>query len=306
MRFVDLFAGFGGFTCGAEQASGELVWAANHWPLAVQTHAANHPSGRHECQDLRQADFSALPTYDVLLASPACQGHSQCAQPARARQAATRRTHDALRATAWAVVDCADVTRPPALVVENVPDFRRWALYPVWREALEVLGYHLTESVLDASALGVPQRRKRLFIAGSLRRAPNLDFSRAEEPAFGPHIEWAAGNWRPVGKASHGARRRIELARKRHGQRFLTQHVTNHPGVPLDEAIRTVTTKDQWAVVDGDSYRPLTQRETARAMGFPDAYQVPNVSRADWVRGFGNAVCPPVAARVFGRAAEAT
>lgn len=35
MRAVDLFAGWGGFTCAAEQAGVSVVWAANHWPLAV-------------------------------------------------------------------------------------------------------------------------------------------------------------------------------------------------------------------------------------------------------------------------------
>ena len=52
-----------------------VVYAANHWPLAVEWHAANHPGTDHACQDLQQADFTALPDHDVLLASPSCQGH---------------------------------------------------------------------------------------------------------------------------------------------------------------------------------------------------------------------------------------
>jgi DNA (cytosine-5)-methyltransferase 1 len=96
--------------------------------------------------------------------------------------------------------------------------------------------------------------------------------------------------------ASANVRKRIDKGRRNHGPIFLTQHVTGHPGVPLDEPIRTVTTKDQWALVWGDRYRPLTVRENARAMGFPDSYQLPEgACRRDLIKGLGNAVCPPVA-----------
>jgi len=300
MRAIDLFAGWGGFSLGAEQAGLDVVWAGNHWPLAVQAHAANHPRARHVCQDLRQADWTALPAYDLLLASPACQGHSQASQPRR------RLYHDALRATAWAVVDCADVTEPAAIIVENVPDFRRWRLYPVWREALERLGYTLTEHVLTASHFGVPQRRRRLFVVG--QRAPReLTFEAdATEPAFGPCIDWTDGRWRPIGQATGNARKRIDAAIERHGPRCLVQHVTGHKGIPLSDPIRTITTGDQWAVIDAGRgrYRPLTVRENARAMGFPDNYTWPDdATRTDKIRGLGNAVCPPVARRLIAEVA---
>lgn len=43
MIAVDLFAGAGGFSAGAAMAGVHVAWAANHWPIAVQWHAANHP-----------------------------------------------------------------------------------------------------------------------------------------------------------------------------------------------------------------------------------------------------------------------
>lgn len=300
MRAVDLFAGWGGFTEGAEQAGARVVWAANHWPLAVEAHSINHPGTVHECQDLRQADWGKLPNYDLLLASPACQGHSQASQPRR------RRYHDALRTTAWAVVDCADVTEPRAIVIENVVDFRRWRLYPQWRSALEAIGYTLTEQVVRASAFGVPQRRDRLFVVASQDGAIHIEQPDVREPAFGPCIDWERGEWRPVSEASPRARERIAAGRARHGARFITQHVTGHKGVGLDEPIRTITCQDQWAVVDGDVYRPLTVRETARAMGFPDGYTWPEgCRRRDMIKGLGNAVVPPVARAVVEQVMDA-
>lgn len=297
MRAVDLFAGWGGFTLGAELVGVDVVWAGNHWPLAVEAHSLNHPTAQHVCQDLRQADWSALPDYELLLASPACQGHSQASQPKR------RAYHDALRATAWSVVDCADVTEPQAIVVENVNDFARWRLYGVWCDALRALGYEIQELRLTASRFGVPQRRKRLFIVAT-RKTVNLEtvaHENAPEAPFGPCVDWELGRWRPVAGASENVRERVRRGAQRHGRRFITQHVTAHPGIGLDEPIRTITTKDQFAMVDNDHYRPLTVRETARAMGFPDSYAWPESStRKDQIRGLGNAVCPPVASRLVG------
>ncbi len=105
MNAIDLFAGAGGFSTGATMAGCTVVWAANHWPAAVQAHANNHPNTVHVCQDLQQADWTRVPAHDLLLASPACQCHSRAPGKGRAH-------HDAQRATAWAVVSAAECHRP--------------------------------------------------------------------------------------------------------------------------------------------------------------------------------------------------
>lgn len=297
-RAVDLFAGWGGFTLGAEQAGVDVVWAANHWPMAVEAHALNHPDTIHACQDLTQADWTQLPDYELLLASPACPGHSTASQPRR------RAYHDESRATAWAVVDCAEVTYPETIIVENVPAFARWKLYPIWKSALRQLGYTLEEHVLRASHYGVPQRRDRLFIMGSRVGAHITPRKPSLEPAFGPCIDWDAGDWRPIAVAGKGAQKRMADGHARHGDRFLSQHTTGHRGISLDEPIRTITAQDHWLVVDGDNYRPLTIRENARGMGFPEDYAWPeNATRTDSIIGLGNAVCPPVVADIIKEAA---
>jgi DNA (cytosine-5)-methyltransferase 1 len=59
-----------------------------------------------------------------------------------------------------------------------------------------------------------------------------------------------------------------------------------------------VTTKDRYALVDGDRMRMLTVAEYGRAMGFRQDYIVTG-TRADQVKQLGNAVCPPVAAHIL-------
>lgn len=301
MKAIDLFSGFGGFTAGAEQAGVRVVWAANHWQTACDVHSQNHPTVEHVCQDLRQADWSTLPRYDILCAAPACQGHSSASQPNR------RPYHDEMRATAWAVVDCADATEPRAIIVENVLKFRLWRLFPLWCAALRRIGFHIDQRIILATDHGVPQLRRRLFIVGTRKPRYRLQPTSAGlEPAFGPQIELDATGWRPIADAADGSRPRIAAAQARHGRRCLVQHTTGHSGVPLHEPIRTITTKDQWILVDGDQYRPLTMREYARGQGFNDAYRWPDgLSRADTLKGLGNAVPPPVARDVVMAVAEA-
>ena len=301
MRAVDLFSGWGGLTEGAFQAGVDVVYAANHWPRAVEIHSANHPSVEHVCQDLRQADWTRLPSYELLLAAPACQGHSLASRGKR------RPYHDAMRATAWAVVDCAEITEPCAVVVENVPEFRAWKLYDIWTSALERLGYSMSETIVRASHVGVPQRRDRLFVVGTRKPRPiHLHVPETDEPSFAPCIEWDAPGWRPITQAKKGGRSRIDAAQARFDGPCLVQHVTNHRGIGINEPIRTITAKDQWIIVDGERYRPLTIRELARGMGFPETYRWPDgLARWEAIRGIGNAVCPPVAREVVRQVAAA-
>lgn len=267
-----------------------VVWAANHWQTAVRVHEQNHPNAMHECQDLMQKNWANLPSYDLLLASPACQGHSNASQPRRNEK------HEAMRTTAWAVVECAEVTRPSALLVENVPQFLGWQLFPIWLSALEALGYKMTWQVLQASRCGVPQRRSRLIVAGRLKSAVGIRDLGMNEVPFETCLD-VDGNWKALAKAGAGARQRMTAAAILHGGRCLVQHVTGHRGIPLHEPIRTITTKAQWCLVEGDRYRWLSPRELARGMSFPDSYRFPSdLTIADSKKLIGNAI-PPLLAK---------
>lgn len=301
MKAVDCFSGWGGFTTGATDAGVEVVWAADHWPVAVQVHQINHPDTVHACEDLRRTDWTTLPDFDLLLASPACQGHSTASQPRR------RGYHDTMRATAWSVVECAEITTPKAIIVENVPAFSRWQMFPEWARALGTLGYTLDVRQLTASRFGVPQRRRRLVVIATRGvQVPQLPET-PTEPAFAPCLEPDnTHQWLEVAAATAGVQARIARSAARHGPRFLTQHTTDHTGTPLHEPIRTITTApSHWNLVDGDRYRPLSPRELARGMGFPDSYTWPALPVAIITKGLGNAVPPPLAAAVVTAVADA-
>ena len=297
MKAIDLFAGAGGFSTGAAMAGCRVVWAANHWPAAVQVHANNHPSTQHVCQDLQQADWTQVPAHELMLASPACQGHS----PARGKE---KPHHDAQRATAWAVVSAAECHAPYAFVVENVPEFARWTLFPAWCAAMEALGYALAPMVLDAADHGVAQHRRRLFIVGTRSKSPiQLSLPRCPHVPASSVIDFGAGRWTPVHhpRRSLATLQRVESGRHRFGHRFVAPYYgsgSGETGRSLDRPLGTVTTRDRWAVVDGDRMRMLSAPEARAAMGFPDTYQLPERHK-DAMHMLGNAVVPPVARDVI-------
>lgn len=293
MRAVDLFAGIGGFTEGARLAGVQTVWAANHWPAAVHWHHCNHPEAVHTCQDLQQADFREVPAHDVLLAAPACQGHSH----ARGRE---KPHHDALRSTAWAVVTCAEVHRPPVVVVENVPEFLDWTLYPAWLEAMRRLGYNVAPHVVDAADHGVPQHRVRLFLVCS-RSAKPLELALPKRPhvPVDQVIEWDAHRWRPIDRPGRSAAtlRRCAAGRAAFGRRFVAPFYGSGSGLggrSIHRPLGTITTVARWMVVDGDRMRMLQVSEARAAMGLRADFLLPPVQHQA-MKMLGNAVCPPVA-----------
>lgn len=288
MKAIDLFCGFGGLSLGATRAGVEVIHAIDSSDTAVQVHALNHKNTHHEVADLKEKDFTSLPAYDILLASPPCPGHSK---------ATTRRTeeHVAQRELAYLVTDAVRLTEPKYVLVENVPDFQSWDSYHHWLSLFKSTGYHIHTQILHAARLRVPQRRQRLFIfatkAKQLRPVKHL----FKERPIGPELLLEQGVWKETSQATEVTKERIRLTQHKFGPTFLIQHVQSLLGMPLWEPIRTITCQDHWAVVHNNLYRHMLIEEISRAQGFPDRYYFGPLTRRDVIRGIGNAVPPAVA-----------
>jgi DNA (cytosine-5)-methyltransferase 1 len=292
-----LFAGFGGFTTGATLAGVDVVWAANHWRAAVDWHSVNHPETQHACQDLHQADWSQVPAHDLLLASPCCQGHSKARGKGHGNP-----EHDASRSTAWAVISAIEYHRPAFALIENVPEFMRWALFPAWSQAMSALGYSLNPHIVDVADLGVPQHRTRLFLVASRsRHAIQLQLPKLPHRAADTFIDWEAGRWSPIRKprrAKATLRRVFNGRRALRSSRFLIPFYGSGSGLTgrsVQRPIGTITTVDRWALVKGEQMRMLSADEVMAAMSFPMTTKRPDSHRLT-VHMAGNAV-PPEAAR---------
>ncbi|MBP2370279.1 DNA cytosine methyltransferase [Pseudonocardia parietis] len=307
---IDGFAGAGGSTEGLTQAGIDVLVAANHWPTAVATHKLNHPGIEHRIANLSETNWSSFPRTAIAWWSPSCVGHT-LATGKKAPTADQERRRDTAaavdRATAFAAVACADLHRQPVLLIENVLNFRRWALYPGWLGMLHALGYRTRELILNARDFGHAQDRKRLFIVATqpgveidLTMPPQsaVPASTILDPDLGervtrrlyvtPQIEEITEDGVPhlVTYRNH--------ARARRADRYPIATVTaggNHHAVAT--------------LVDGvPHHRMLTDRERARAQGFPDTYRFTSRESRDVIKQIGNAV-PVGIARWLGECAAA-
>lgn len=179
IEVADLFCGAGGSSEGARQAieaegyEMNLV-AVNHWNIAVQTHAANHPKAHHIVEDVSIVDPEAVVPegyLDLLMASPECRYHS------RARGG--KPIHDQGRMNPWAVLNWLTRLNVERLLVENVPEFVKWGPldengYPIkarekeyfqaWFLAIRSLGYEAQWRFLNSADYGDATTRTRFFL----------------------------------------------------------------------------------------------------------------------------------------------
>lgn len=98
---------------------------------------------------------------DILVAGPPCQGHSDLNNHTR-RQ-------DPKNDLYFSVVRLAELLQPAFILIENVPGVvhDRGAVVKRTADALEILGYSVTSSLVDLIQIGVPQKRKRFVLVAS-------------------------------------------------------------------------------------------------------------------------------------------
>lgn len=296
---IDLFAGLGGWSTGARATGVQVLWAANHWPEAVKWHAANHPNTEHACQDVHQARWEQVPAHDILLASPCCQGHAK----ARGKKSGNPE-HDASRSTAWAPVSALEFHRPQAAVIENVPEFTDWVLYPAWLQAIQALGYQAAPHIVDCADLGVPQHRVRLFMVLTRSKAPlMLQLPQERHVPAASFLDFEAGRWSQIEKPGRAQATldRVRNGRQRFGDRFIMPYYGKGSGTTgrdISRPIGTITTLDRWALVDGDRMRLLSANEALAAMSFP-AETLRSDNHRLTMHMAGNAVPPLAGQRVI-------
>ena len=289
MRCIDFFCGGGGMTTAAVMAGLEPVFVANHWDVAVRTHALNHPQAKHVVQDLMLYDLSKVPEHEVFLASPSCQGFSN----ARGKD---RKHHDALRATMWCVVSCAEIHRQPYVIVENVMEVLEWELWDSWKHAMKSMGYHVNVHRVDAADCGVSQNRVRAFIACTLDKPKPVVMPKETHRAV--EVDWSYPKWSVINKPGRSAKVLEQINRARHdlqADRFLIPYYGSGSGLTgrsVNRPCGTLVAQDIWAVVKDDKMRMLQPHEYVANMGFPSDYRMEG-TRREKIRMLGNAVCPP-------------
>lgn len=168
MKFIDLFAGIGGFRFGMESAGHECVAFCEIDKFARASYKAIHNTeGEIELHDITQVtddEIRAIGHVDAICGGFPCQAFSI---------AGHRRGFEDTRGTLFfEVARFASILKPKYLFLENVKgllNHDKGNTFEIILSALDELGYDVEWQVLNSKDFGVPQNRERVFIIGHLR-----------------------------------------------------------------------------------------------------------------------------------------
>ena len=168
MKFLDLFAGIGGFRLGMESAGHECVGFCEIDKFARASYKAIHDTkGEIELHDITAVSdefIRGIGRVDIICGGFPCQAFSI---------AGARRGFEDTRGTLFfEIARFASILKPRYLFLENVKgllNHDRGNTFEVILSALDELGYDVEWQVLNSKNFGVPQNRERVFIIGHLR-----------------------------------------------------------------------------------------------------------------------------------------
>lgn len=167
---VELFAGAGGLSLGAENAGLEVSFAVESAASAAATYTVNHPRVKVLQADIRSVDPAGLQLPSeglVIFGGPPCQGFSTSNQRTRSKE----NENNWLFEEFLRFVECLN---PEIVLFENVAGIVHTShgyFLGELLQRLERLGYNVSYAVVDATRAGVPQKRNRFFCVGSKSKA---------------------------------------------------------------------------------------------------------------------------------------
>ncbi|MBN2824079.1 MAG: DNA (cytosine-5-)-methyltransferase [Campylobacterales bacterium] len=159
VKFIDLFAGIGGFHQAMSQFGAECVFASEWDKNASQTYAENY--GIKPYGDITQIEAHEIPVHDMLCGGFPCQAFS-----ISGKQKGFEDTRGTLF---FDIARIVEHHRPKVLLLENVRNFEKHDGGKTLQTVvgtLKELGYNVSYQVLNASHFGLPQNRERIFIVG--------------------------------------------------------------------------------------------------------------------------------------------
>lgn len=168
---IDIFSGCGGMTAGLIDAGFRVVAAVEIDKYAAQTYQANYKQNGIVLFEEDIRDFEAKKILEILngeplhllAGCPPCQGFSTLRR--RNKKGAQRDKRNSLILEYLRLVE---ELKPISIMLENVPGIENYSLFKRVFTRLSKLGYSPKYKVVDVAYYGVPQRRKRLVMIGSL------------------------------------------------------------------------------------------------------------------------------------------
>lgn len=308
-KFIDLFAGIGGFRIALQNLGGKCVFTSEWDKEAQRTYKANF--GEVPFGDITKSYVkNYIPDdFDMLCAGFPCQAFSI---------AGKRGGFDDTRGTLF--FDVAEIIkkhRPKAIFLENVKGLRSHDKGQTLATILNVLrndlGYYVPEpQVINAKEFGVPQNRERIYIVGfredigitefEYPKPTNkkVKFADIKEENVVPTKYYLSTQYVQT-LVNHKARHEGKgngfgyeiISDEGIANAIVVGGMGRERNLVLDDRITDYRpTTHIKGTVNKEGIRKMTPREWARLQGFPDNYIIP-VADASAYKQFGNSVAVP-------------
>lgn len=167
MKFIDLYAGLGGFHLALHRLGHECVFACEIDDYLNSLYEKNF--GIKPAKDIRDIEERNIPAHDILCAGFPCQPFSKAGAQL------------GFSCPQWGdmfghILRILEHHKPCYVILENVPNLEKHNDGLTWNSIqndLKELGYHIRYDRYSPHEFGIPQIRQRLFIVGSLEDIPN-------------------------------------------------------------------------------------------------------------------------------------
>ena len=308
IKFIDLFAGIGGFRLGFERAGFQCVFSAEKDEHACQVYNENY--GVNPYCDITKLDENTIPDFDVLCAGFPCQAFSISGKQ--------KGFYDDTRGTLFFdICRILKAKKPKAFVLENVKNLDthdKGNTIRVMIDVLHELGYSVNYKVLNALDFNSPQNRERVILIGN-REGIYFDFSLINTYERKPmkfYLDSNNKNFEYLNKDEYTIIKNFKKQPKSglifigyrnknirvKGVRPGTEHLSrvhkqpnriyssegSHPTIASQE------TSGRYWILDNNKVRKLTLDECFRFMGFPDNFKKVGLKSKLYER-IGNSVC---------------
>ncbi|MBC8770536.1 DNA (cytosine-5-)-methyltransferase [Arenibacter sp. BSSL-BM3] len=321
-KFIDLFAGIGGFRLGGQKNNGKCVFSSEWDKFAQQTYKENF--GEIPFGDITKIEANAIPNHDVLFAGFPCQPFSYSGR--------NEGFKDKTRGTLFFdILRILEEKKPKMFLLENVKGLKshnKGKTLETIIDSLTKLGYHLHWEILKSTDFGLPQKRERWYCIGSLNKidfefpkkinekvtlrsiidenedSENLKLTEFELNRINYHFQNVRDDYQRV---EHDSSKYEPTTKKGRNGIFSYQkpdgslrfHVGDHAKTQIQEAFYcTLDTYSPTIIANRvpklwDIGRKLSVLEAQRLQGFPDKYGFP-VSDNQAYKQLGNSVSVPV------------
>lgn len=314
IKFIDLFAGIGGFRVALEKAGATCVFSSEINRYALQVYKANF--NEDASGDITQIKEEDIPAHDVLCGGFPCQAFSTLGMK--------KGFSDTRGTLFFDVARIAKHHKPKVIFLENVPGLLshdKGNTFETIVNTLTNLGYKVNWKVLEATMFGVPQKRRRIFIVavrndikkefvfptGSLTDKTMKDVMETNVDANYFISEDRYERIASLKKNSISRYDKFIISPDDYAHALLA--VDYEANLLVDDSAPTGTFYNKQAktkkagyknaaIINQHHLRRLTPHECKRLQGFPEKFKMP-VSNKQAYFLLGNAVPVPMVAAIF-------